>query len=331
MIGLYADPMTEFALCAEALSRSFRVRGATDRTALDNVDLELAAGHVHGLLGPNGAGKTTLCRIASTVLTPTSGRLLVQGHDVAREPAKVRKIIGIVFGGDRGLYGRLTARENLDFWCAMSGVRRSQVKGRVEELLERFGLSARAGDLVETFSRGMKQRLHLARGLIADPPVLLLDEPTVGMDPISAHEFRTLVTELRGEGRTVLLTTHDMAEAQSLCDTVTFIDAGKVVGTGTPDTVRALRSKGGVQVRVHDVSQTSHKLLVDSLPKEVTGQHDQNTRSTDLLVATADVHAVVSTVMALGHLSITTGAPSLEDVYLSLLGRKEGSGRGMAI
>ncbi|MFX0537379.1 ABC transporter ATP-binding protein [Ornithinimicrobium sp. Y1847] len=326
--------MSTPALHADRLTRTFRVRGGPDRTALTDVHLRLDAGAVHGLLGPNGAGKTTLCRIASTVLTPTSGQLLVHGHDVAREPAQVRRIIGIVFGGDRGLYGRLTARENLEFWCAMNGVPRSRTRSRVEQLLERLGLAARRDELVETFSRGMKQRLHLARGLVADPPLLLLDEPTVGMDPVSAHEFRRLITELRGEGRTVLLTTHDMAEAQALCDTVTFIDAGRIVGTGTPQTVRTLRAEGGARVRVHDLTPAAHAALVEALPGldvVVSVEHDEQTRSTDLVVDTEALPALVERVLTLGHRSVTTGPPSLEDVYLGLLTDRDGTDRGMEV
>lgn len=323
--------MSTPALHAEQLTRTFRVRGGPDRTALDGVDLTLEPGGVHGLLGPNGAGKTTLCRIASTVLTPTSGRLLVHGRDVADEPAQVRGTIGIVFGGDRGLYGRLTARENLEFWCAMNGVPRSRTRSRVEELLERLGLAARRDDLVETFSRGMKQRLHLARGLVADPPVLLLDEPTIGMDPVSAHEFRRLVTELRSEGRTVLLTTHDMAEAQALCDTVIFIDDGRVVGSGTPATLRSLQVTGGVRVRVHDLTHQAHADLLGHLAPVIAAGHDEQARTTDLLVPAEDVQRVVATVLAHGHVSVTTGPPSLEDVYLGLLSRRSGTDRGMEV
>ncbi|MFK5691392.1 ABC transporter ATP-binding protein [Ornithinimicrobium sp. LYQ92] len=322
--------MSTPALRADGLTRTYRVRGRPDRIALDGVNLSLDSGAVHGLLGPNGAGKTTLCRIASTVLTPSSGQLLVHGHEVERDANQVRRMIGIVFGGDRGLYGRLTARENLEFWCSMNGVPRSLTRARVDELLERLGLTARTDELVETFSRGMKQRLHLARGLVADPPLLLLDEPTVGMDPVSAHEFRRLISALRAEGRTVLLTTHDMAEAQALCDTVTFIDAGKIVGTGTPETVRALRTQGGVQVRVHDLTPASHDRLVRALP-QVDAKHDDQARTTDLIVDTGVLSDVVGTVLSLGHHSVTTGNSDLEDVYLGLLSDRDGTARGMDV
>lgn len=220
---------TSPALAAKKLSRVFVPRGQPPRTALASVDLVLPAGGVHALLGPNGAGKTTLCRIASTVLIPTGGSLEILGQDVVENAKVLRRQIAIVFGGDRGLYDRLTARENLVFWCSMYGFRRREGKNRAADLLTQLGLSSRADERVETFSRGMKQRLHLARGLVADPKLLILDEPTVGMDPVSAVEFRELVAGLRNEGRTVLLTTHNLQEAEALADSVTVMDRGRVL------------------------------------------------------------------------------------------------------
>ena len=326
--------MPDPALVLCGLHRVFPVRGKPDRVALDSVDLTLAAGGVHGLLGPNGAGKTTLCRIVATVLLPTSGSATVLGHDCVQEASAVRRLLGIVFGGERGLYGRLTAAENLSFWCAMYGVPRRRTRARVGELLGRLGLADRADARVETFSRGMKQRLHLARGLVADPPLLVLDEPTVGMDPVSAHEFRALVAELRGEGRTVLLTTHDMAEAESLCDTLTFVDGGRVVGSGTPAEARSWLA-GSSRVQVHDLDATAADALARELTR-VTGVVPSVTGSTPVtlsLTAPAEqVTAVLATVVAAGHNAVTTRPPSLEEVYLDLLGRDAtGARRGMDV
>src|SRR5579884_3441380 len=161
--------------------------------ALDAVSLTIPVGEVHGLLGPNGAGKTTLVKILSTVLLPTSGRALVLGKDVVAETKAVRPLIGIVFGGERGLYTRLTARQNLEYWGALYRLPGGEIRRRAASLLERVGLADRADQRVEQFSRGMKQRLHLARGLIGDAKVLFLDEPTTGMDPLAAREFRALI------------------------------------------------------------------------------------------------------------------------------------------
>ncbi|WP_125775325.1 ABC transporter ATP-binding protein [Antribacter gilvus] len=320
------------ALHLESLTRVFTPRGKAPVTALDGVDLRLPAGGVHGLLGPNGAGKTTLCKIACTVLLPTSGRASVLGFDVVRDAAEVRREIGIVFGGERGLYGRLSARENLEFWCAMHGLGRRETRTRVSALLDRLGLADRADSLVETFSRGMKQRVHLARGLVADPPLLLLDEPTVGMDPVSAHDFRALVGELRTEGRTVVLTTHDMAEAESVCDTVTFVDHGRVVGTGTPGDVRGLLARGS-RIRVHDVADARALAGPLDLPGVLT-THDPARRTLDVDVEGGQdvVGQVMAAILAAGHTSVTAGPPSLEEVYLGLLGTDgDGNRRGMRV
>ncbi len=141
------------------------------------------------MLGPNGAGKTTLTKILSTALLPSTGSAQILGHDVVRDTAKVRPKIGVVLGGDRGLYPRLNARQNLEYWAALYHVPPDESKRRIPELLERVGLSERAAQRVDSYSRGMKQRLHLARGLIADASVLLLDEPTIGMDPVPHVSF----------------------------------------------------------------------------------------------------------------------------------------------
>lgn len=316
------------------LHRVFPVRGKPDRVALDRLSLTVAPGQVHGLLGPNGAGKTTLCRIAATVLLPTSGTVTVLGHDVVADAAAVRRSIGIVFGGERGLYGRLTAAENLAFWCAMHRIPRRTARVRIAELLNRFGLAERAHLRLETFSRGMKQRLHLARGLVADPPLLLLDEPTVGMDPVAAHEFRRLIVELRGEGRTVLLTTHDMAEAEAVCDTLTFLDGGRIVGSGTPATARSWLAAAS-RIQVHDLSPEAATALAARLagiPDVLLADGEDAPGTVTVTAPAGAVSGVLATLVDAGHTSLSTGPPSLEQVYLQLLGRDERGGRrGMSV
>jgi ABC-2 type transport system ATP-binding protein len=230
------EQRSEKAVEVNGLCRTYRRKTET-RHALTDVALEVEQGQVHGLLGPNGAGKTTLCKILCTVLLPTSGTARVHGYDVVTEADSVRRTIGIVFGGERGLYTRLTARQNLLYWAALYRQPTKAAKKQVGALLERLGLADRADDAVETMSRGMKQRLHLARGLIGDPRVLLFDEPTVGMDPVAARDFRRLVVELRNEGRSILITTHDMAEAEALCDKVSLIDGGRMLATEDPRTI----------------------------------------------------------------------------------------------
>src|ERR687888_2778310 len=174
---------------------------------------------------------------------PTSGHARVLGHDVVADARSVRPLIGIVFGGERGLYWRLTGRQNLEYWGALYKLSASRTRSRAQELLERVGLADKADERVEDYSRGMKQRLHLARGLMGDGRVLFLDEPTTGMDPLAARDFRALIGELRGEGRTILLATHDMVEAEIVCDRVTLIDRGKMIATESPRTLGRLISR----------------------------------------------------------------------------------------
>lgn len=314
-------PQPESAIEIKDLTRIFPPagRGAAPRTALDAVSLSIDAGEVHGLLGPNGAGKTTLCKILSTVLLPTSGSATVCGHDVVAETKLVRPIIGIVFGGERGLYTRLTARQNLRYWAALYQVPNRQAKPRVAALLERVGLADRADQRVETYSRGMKQRLHLARGLIADPRVVFLDEPTTGMDPVAAHDFRELVRALRAEGRTILLTTHDMAEAEAVCDRVTLIDGGRLLGTESPRTIGGWVS-AHERVDAHDVPEPVVAAIervpgvsqVERLDHGVRVHTNANGAARDVLRLLIDGDVT----------SISTGRPSLEEVYLQVIGQR---------
>lgn len=319
---------SECAVEVDRLGRTFEQRGGRGRagdgarTALDGLELRLPYGEVHGLLGPNGAGKTTLCKILSTVLLPTSGTARVAGHDVVRQAREVRRLIGLVFGGERGLYNRLTARQNLRYWAALYR-QPGGGRGRVDRLLERVGLADRADDPVETYSRGMKQRLHLARGLIGDPRVVILDEPTTGMDPVAAHEFRTLVRELRDEGRTVLLTTHDMAEAEAVCDRVSLIDRGRLITTAEPRTIGTWLTRFE-RVRAHDVS-TVLAATVAELPGVARVRwHEQPGSVTFETEAQGAARTVVQCLMDAGVTSITTGPPPLEEVYLHLLGKDRG-------
>ncbi|MEV6818609.1 ABC transporter ATP-binding protein [Nocardiopsis dassonvillei] len=306
------------------LRRVYRRGGGEELEALRGVSLEVPEGEVHGLLGPNGAGKTTLCKIISTVLLPTSGTVRVLGHDVVTDTARVRNSLGIVFGGDKGAYDRLTARQNLTFWAGVYGLRGARRRGRVDELLERMGLADRADERVGAFSRGMKQRLHLARGLVSDPGVLILDEPTVGMDPVAARDFRALVAELRSGGRTILMTTHDMAEAAALSDRVSLIDQGGLVLTESPETVGRLVSSYE-RVDARGVPAPLRERLA-ALPGVVS------VREADgggVRVETDDPDATLAVLRALvdaGIGDVSRSRPSLEEVYLHLVGD-----RGMAV
>lgn len=292
-------------------------RSSPEIRALDNVSLSIETGEVRGLLGPNGAGKTTLVRILSTILLPSEGEAFVLGHDVVQETAAVRALIGIVFGGDKGLYPKLSARQTLDYWAALYNVPAAEARRRVPALLERVGLTERSDDRVETYSRGMKQRLHLARGLIGDARVLFLDEPTIGMDPIAARDFRALIGELRGEGRTILLTTHDMAEAEAVCDRVALIDRGRLLAVETPESLAQLVSRHeriDFEGSVHTadiVRELGGVAAVDAVP---TGGYRVEVEDSDV------IRTVLSHLVDAGVTTVRTSRPSLEEVYVHIIG-----------
>jgi ABC-2 type transport system ATP-binding protein len=217
------------------LSAAVRAPWAREtRLALANIDLEVSEGEFVGLLGPNGAGKTTLFKVLSTLILPDTGRATVLGHDVVRSPASTRRLLAPVIADERSLHWRLTATENLRLFAALHGVPRADVAARVRELLVLVGLETTATQLVGTFSSGMKQRLLIARALLARPRVLLLDEPTRSLDPISARALRAFLRdELVGrQGCTVLLATHSAEEAFGLCDRVAILDRGRLLATG---------------------------------------------------------------------------------------------------
>src|SRR5918911_3899355 len=188
-------------------------RRAIVTEALQGISFEVERGELFGLLGPNGAGKTTMIKVLTTLLLPTSGSVRVLGYDVRREARKIRGRIGYVFGGERGLYDRLSALDNLRYFADLYGVDPRSQRGRIGDVLELVGLTGRERERVEGYSRGMRQRLHIARGLLHDPPVVFLDEPTIGVDPVGARELRATIASLTEAGKTVLLTTHYMFEA----------------------------------------------------------------------------------------------------------------------
>jgi ABC-2 type transport system ATP-binding protein len=230
---------------AQDLHRTYKTTTGTIRRrsleveAVRGVTFGVEKGELFGLLGPNGAGKTTTIKILTTLLLPSSGSARVLGIDPAKDPGRIRPRIGHVFGGDRGLYDRLSALDNLRYFGDLYRVPVREKRARIEELLELVGLNGRERERVETYSRGMRQRLHIARGLLHDPDVLFLDEPTIGLDPVGAREVRETIANLRTQGKTILLTTHYMYEADELCQRIAVIANGNIVGEGTPGELKA--------------------------------------------------------------------------------------------
>jgi ABC-2 type transport system ATP-binding protein len=227
-------------------------------TAVDHLSLEIKKGELYGLLGPNGAGKTTLVKILSTLLPPDEGSARVNGFDVVREQMSVKKSIGTLFSvGERGVFWRLNGYRNLEFFSAIYNVPRSRRHERIMEVLDLVGLKDKAFELYQKYSGGMKRKLALARALLPDPPILLLDEPTTGLDVMSSRTMREFIRNdlSRKAGKTVLYTTHYVEEASHICDRICIMNKGKLVACDTPDAIRGIMKKGEVvDMRVRAVT-----------------------------------------------------------------------------
>jgi len=258
-----------------------------------------------------------------SLLTPTSGTARVCGYDVVTSTQEVRRRIGYVFGGDRGFYDRLSALDNLRYFAELAGVPAARQRQRIAELLETVGLTGRERDRVEGYSRGMRQRLHIARGLLSAPEVLFLDEPSIGVDPVAARELRDLVADLARNGTTVLLTTHYMYEAEELCSRIAVIAGGRIRATGTPTELKQ-RAAGRdiLEIEAYGIDQdhlTGVRLLpgVRQLDLENRGAQQLLTVQSDL---GADPQAGVLRILeGIPVRRVNSRSPSLEDAYVAIV------------
>ena len=298
---------SDYVLQAHHLRREF---GSEHFVAVEDVSLDIAPGHVLALLGPNGAGKTTTVKMLSTLLAPTAGTIVVDGIDAVSRPREARRRIGLVLGGDRGFYLRASARDNLLFFSDVLQVPSSLRVARVNEALETVSLLDRAGDRVETFSRGMRQRLHLARGILNSPRLLLLDEPTTGLDPEMARDIRTLIRTLATSGTAILLTTHYLAEAEELADRLVMINHGRVIVSGGAEAI-ADRS-GLTHVTTFSVDAGQAQVLEDLAAVVPAQSVDVDLRHGRAFVAIG-WHAVPNVKWVAAAVA-TAGDPTPEDV-----------------
>jgi ABC-2 type transport system ATP-binding protein len=291
--------------------------------AVRGVSFTVERGELFGLLGPNGAGKTTTIKMLITLLLPTSGEARVLGLDVVRDAREVRKRIGYVFGGDRGLYERLSAYDNLRYFAELYGVSGKAQRIRIDEVLELVGMKGREQERVEGYSRGMRQRLHIARGILHDPEVVFLDEPTIGVDPVGARDLRQMIADLVAVGKTVLLTTHYMFEADTLCDRIAVIAKGQIVGAGTPDELKGNVGGGRVtEIEVFGVDQTTVARLraLEGVTAVAIEERDQKqvlvVQSTGERELTAPLLAQLDG-FEVGR--VASREPTLEDAYVALV------------
>lgn len=303
-------------------------RKAEPVLAVDHINFEVHQGEVFGFLGPNGAGKTTTQRMLTTLLEPSEGRIVTFGHDLARQAYPVKRQMGLV-PEESNVYTELTAWENLMFTAKLYRVPRSERTVRAQELLETFGLWEKRDVKAENFSKGMRRRLSIAMGIIHKPALLFLDEPTPGLDAQSGRAIRDLIRQLNAEGTTIFLTTHQIEEANQLCDRVAIIDHGQIAAIDTPERLKqAFQRVQSVEVALEPDGQT-HGQALETLPGVTTSVK----MGDKWRLFTEDPSALLPLVIdyARSHdlrvVRLNTLGPSLEDVFLEITGQQVGSVR----
>jgi ABC-2 type transport system ATP-binding protein len=320
--------MSEKVIEADELVRVYRSstgllrKKKKETLAVDRISFSVGKGELFGMLGPNGAGKTTTIKMLTTLLTPTGGRASVLGFDVLKEPVEVRKRIGLILGGEKGLYYRVTGRQNLKYFADLYGVPMQYRDRRVQEVLDMVGLTAKADTQVEDYSRGMKQKLHIAKGIVHDPEVIFMDEPTIGLDPQASRETRKLTKDLIAQGKTILLTTHYMFEADELCRRIAVINSGKIVALDTPQGLKNLvRDTAVIEVEGFGIDEAVMD-KVRRLEGVRTVSATMNESKQIMRVQVSDAGELLTPVtrsLDCKVIDVRVKEPTLEDAYLWLV------------
>ena len=290
--------------------------------AVDDVSFAVGEGEIFGLLGPNGAGKTTTINMICGVLKPDGGRVLIGGKDIWLEPKTVKQGLAVV-PQEISVYEDITARDNLNFWGSLYGLRGGDLRSRVDESLTRVGLSDRAGDKVKGFSGGMKRRLNLCMGLLHRPRVLLLDEPTVGIDPQARLNILEVVQEVAASGTTVLYTTHYMDEAQDLCDRIAIIDHGKILTVGTLDELTRLAGEAEV-LRLSGRFDDAARARLEAVAGVRVLKADSDVAVLSVDADGPGLLAILPKILEadLGVEDVSIQQPNLQSVFISLTGKE---------
>lgn len=312
-----AKQTKEFAVEAKGLVKVFG-----DNRAVDGVDLRVPTGTIYGVLGPNGAGKTTTISMLATLLKPDAGTAKIFGHDVQKEAQIVRQLIGVT-GQYASVDETLSATENLVIFGRLLGLNSAEANQKAVELLEEFGLTKAAKRPLKNFSGGMRRRLDLAASLIAQPPLIFLDEPTTGLDPRTRAQMWATIRRLVDTGSTVLLTTQYLDEADQLADRIAVIDSGKVVAEGTPNELKKSVGTASLQIRLRDESQQAKaaKIIADTLKAKV----NRSPEAAELTAPMADADKVTDLLIALRAANIrldemSVQKPTLDEVFMALTG-----------
>lgn len=324
---------TDHAIIARDIVKTFRKKGrrkygigpktTPDKLihAVNGVDLAVRKGELFGLLGPNGAGKTTLVKCLSTLLLPNKGTAIINGHDIIDDPIAARECLGITTGGERTLYWKLSGRDNLRYFAALYGLSSEEATKRVEYLMKIMGLEDRQDERIEKYSTGMRQKVSISRALIHDPPVLLLDEPTLGLDPSFSRFIRSFIKKdlNQKQGKTIVLTTHYMDEADQLCDRVAIMSEGKILTVDTPEALkRKIPHDEVLEVKClghADFSGIGQRVYADSADGVTIYRiHSENVE--DIMTE------VIQAAQSARILSMNVTKPTLEDVFIHLTGAR---------
>ncbi len=279
--------------------------------ALDNLNLEIKKGELLGLIGPNGAGKTTAIRIICGILKPDHGDVVVGGYSVLKDPIKVKSMIGYL-PEEPNLYERFKARDLLKYFGELYGVPKDILDDRVIELLELVGMEKRAEHRINTFSKGLRQRVGIARALIHDPEIIIFDEPTMGLDPATSISIRNFIEGLKGE-KTIILCTHYMDEADALCDRVAILNGGKIRDMGTPDYLKEkIHGQTILQIKIKSPNVDSESISSFNSVENVT------LKGNEILISLNSKDEISDIVNLIGHnlVSVNTKEPTLEDVFI---------------
>ena len=320
--------MSAWIIRTQNLTRDFQTVRSTQSgpsvvRAVDNLSLEIPQGMVFGFLGPNGSGKTTTIRLLLGLLEPTAGSAEVFGFDTRSQSAAIRERTGALLE-HTGLYERLSAEDNLDFYGRVARLPTAQRKARIQELLSHMGLWERRSEVVGTWSRGMKQKLAIARAMIHSPRLLFLDEPTAGLDPVAAAALRDDLAGLAGDHQvTIFLTTHNLADAERLCEQVAVIRGGKLLAVGKPEALRA--SQGSTQAEIYGSGLTTELISQVRARPEVADLRTQNSHYVLEMQQGAEIAPIITQLVMGGARleEVRKTKASLEDIFLSLVDSDE--------
>lgn len=318
--------MMEKVIEVSNLKREFEYKNKNRKKekilAVNNVSFDVYKGETFGILGPNGAGKTTIIKILSTLLAPTNGIAKVFGYETFFSCKDIRSKINFIFGGELGLYGRLSAYENLVYFATLYDIDKGEIEKKVHSLLKLVGLEGLGRKKVETFSKGMKQKLQIARGLINDPEVLFLDEPTIGLDPVASMKLKMIIKELHQNQKTIILTTHYMAEADELCDRIAIMKNGCILKIDRPENLKRLCYKENIiQVKAKFISSKEINLIRQKSYLKII-DYKQFTEYVLLIISSVTdltINDIVQDLKNVEIYEITKRKATLEDVYIKLI------------